>query len=144
MKIWILRIFGFLIGGVGGSFLVALISLLTNRFSLAMVIIPIMSAVAGSHWIIFLCHSPDSIGGRLITKYWDSSSLIRALVIAPIFWMVCVAAFIWIFEPYGYMSSSDYHHMYKIMFFPPLFLGAGSMIYFKLVKPKTTVSNKNT
>jgi hypothetical protein len=133
--------FGLYAGGQSGSIFVVLIVFLTSRFALAMVVIPIMSGVAGPHLMILFCNSPYSIGGRLITKFWSSSSLVRSLVIIPFFWVFCVAAFIWLFEPYGYISSSECHHMYKVIFFPPLLLGAGCIIYFKLIKPKAVASN---
>ncbi|MBW3528645.1 hypothetical protein KO533_19025 [Shewanella sp. NKUCC05_KAH] len=143
MRVWILRVLGFLLGGFVGVLFVGIIASLTNRVALAMVIIPILSGIAGSRLLVLFCNDSDSFGGRLITKFWSASPAARALVVAPAFWIACVGVFVWLFEPYGgYMSSSDYTHMYKVMLFPPLLLAAGSIVYFKLVKPKAVASRK--
>lgn len=145
MRFWILRVLGFLLGGFVGILFVVIIAHLTNRVALAMVIIPILSGAAGSHFLVSLCNAPDSIGGRLVEKFWSASSTARALLVAPAFWIACVGVFVWFFEPYGgYMSSSDFTHMYKVMLFPPLLLGAGSFVYFKLVKPKAAAAREET
>jgi|AntRauTorckE5430_2_1112549.scaffolds.fasta_scaffold02496_2 hypothetical protein len=145
MRVWILRVLGFLLGCFVGVLFVGIIAYLTNRVALAMVVIPILSGISGSHFLVLFCNTPDSIGGRLITKFWSASSAARALVVVPVFWIACVGVFVWLFEPYGgYMSSSDYTHMYKVMLFPPLLLGGGSFVYFKLIKPKSVTARKET
>lgn len=145
MKIWTLRIFGFLLGGFVGIFFADITASLTSRIAVLMAIIPIVSGIAGSYFLVWLCYPQNSIGGRSVRKFWNSSSTVRALVVAPVFWVACVGAFIWLFEPYGgYMSSSDYSHMYKVMIFPSILLGAGCIVYFKLIKPKTIGSSEET
>ncbi|HIO29937.1 hypothetical protein [Marinobacter salarius] len=145
MKIWTLRILGFLLGGFVGIFVADIVASLTDRIAVLMAVIPIMSGIGGSYFLIWSCYSQNSFGARLVRKFWNCSSIVRALLVAPVFWIACVGAFIWLFEPYGgYMSSSDFSHMYKVMVFPPLLLGAGCSAYFKLIKPKTTGSTKET
>jgi hypothetical protein len=59
----------------------------------------------------------------------------RAYVVFALLWVASVGAYVWLFEPYGYMSSRDYSHMLKIMLFPPIVTIVGLLLYRKLVKP---------
>ena len=59
----------------------------------------------------------------------------RAMVIGPIFWVIVVAAFVWLFSPFGeYMSDDDTMSMIKVMLFPPVVAIAGFWAYQRLVK----------
>jgi hypothetical protein len=48
-----------------------------------------------------------------------------------IIWTIIVCLYVALFEPYGYMHSSDVEHMMKVIFFPIIILIIGYVIYVK-------------
>ena len=73
-----------------------------------------------------------------ITRFRAASRAIRAAIAFPMFWIICVGAYVWLFEPYGYMGSDDYSHMFKVMLFPPAVFLVALLLYKKVVAPKGT------
>ncbi len=72
----------------------------------------------------------------LVRRFNSASSLVRFAVVFPVFWSLCVGAYVYLFEPYGYMVDSDYFHMLKVMIFPPVVLLVGLFFYQKLIAPR--------
>ena len=65
--------------------------------------------------------------------FWSSPIITRIVFVAPIFWICSVALYVFLFEPYDYMSDRDYTHMFKVMLFPSFILIAGHMVYSKFI-----------
>jgi hypothetical protein len=65
-----------------------------------------------------------------------ASVLVRAAVVFPVFWVLCVATCVYLLEPYGYMGDSDYSHMFKVMLFPVAIVWVGLFLYKRLVAPR--------
>lgn len=140
MKYWVLRIIGFTLGALAvlAVEMLILYSLNLNPRGATWLILPILAGVASSSMLAELWQSENSFIGRMKNKFWLTSSVNRLLIVLPLFWVFVVGVYVWIFSPYGgYMSSSEYFHMYKIMAFPPCMLLLCCFIYFKLINPKT-------
>lgn len=80
----------------------------------------------------------------LLRSFWATRPLTRFMIVAPIFWVVGVGLYVLIFEPYGYMTSSDYRHMAKVMMFPPVILVAAYFVYIKLISPNSRGESNET
>lgn len=51
-----------------------------------------------------------------------------------VFWIASVIFFVFLFSPYGEMSSSDYIHFIKVVLFLPILIVFAYFIYFKVKK----------
>lgn len=146
MKTWLIRVVGFIVGaGIAMALEVGLLLLLGELFDkrlmprgLGWLVIPIIVGISAAKIAPELGPLSKFAKQGLVANFWKASPLTRFIVVAPIFWILGVGAYVLVFEPYGYMYSSDYAHMFKIMLFPPVVLIAGYFAYEKLVLP-----NKN-
>lgn len=75
----------------------------------------------------------ESIKTRIWKKFKKTSLTSRVLIVVPMFWAISVSFFVFVFEPYGHMSSSDYTHLVKVISFPPVLFFLGYFVYLKLI-----------
>jgi hypothetical protein len=152
VKYWTLRIFGFVVGAA-------------TAVAFEFVLILALNALFRSHfiprgpgWLFFPIAVGLSVSAAaptfavriargdfpIATKFRASSRGFRAVIVASILWVVCVAAYVYLFEPYGhYMSSEDDNHMLGVMLFPPVVALVGWALYTKLVAPPATPKTKS-
>lgn len=144
MKYWTLRVGGFIVGAVLAVGIEAGLLLLVNAMSgrnymprgPAWLLLPVglgisLSAAAPEIW------SRIERGDlAAVQKFRSAPVLIRAAIVLPIFWIACVGAYVYLFEPYGYMGDDDYNHMLKIMLFPVAVVWSGLFLYKKLIITK--------
>ena len=71
----------------------------------------------------------------LLEKFKQTTRIARLLIVSPIFWTASVILFVLFFEPYGYMSSDDYVHLFKILIFPPILIILAYYLYTKVISP---------
>ena len=147
MRDWSLRIIGF-VAGAAVTFLLeyALLVLLGEIFdrrflprSAGWVIMPLVVGTAIAKIAPEIIPTSKLAKQGIIKSYWNASPLARFVVVAPVFWVLAVSAYILLFEPYGYrVTSRDYEHMFKVLLFPPVVLVIGYFVYNKLIKPSRT------
>lgn len=147
MKVWLLRILGFIIGtALTFAFEFALLLIINEVFEVRLL-------PKGIGWVampIFIGISAAKLAPRIerfpkfneckfkqlsLSKlFWESSKITRIVFVAPIFWICSVILYVFLFEPYGgYMSDRDYLHMFKVMLFPSIILIAGRVVYSKFI-----------
>ncbi len=147
MKVWLLRILGFIIGtALAFAFEFALLLIINEVFEVRLL-------PKGIGWVampIFIGISAAKLAPRIerLSKFnecefkqlslsklfWESSKITRIVFVAPIFWICSVILYVFLFEPYGgYMSDRDYLHMFKVMLFPSIILIAGRVVYSKFI-----------
>jgi len=153
MKIWLLRIAGFIVGtGLAVLLELVLLMLLSGLFGkqlmprgLGWFVLPIVAGIACARVAPELGPLGRYASFVLVKNFWSASPASRLVVVAPVFWVLAVGAFVVVFGPYGYsMSSSEYEHMMKVMFFPPAILVAGYFVYKKLVLGRDNNSKDET
>jgi hypothetical protein len=72
----------------------------------------------------------------LVRKFWSVSPASRLLLAAPLFWILGLAAFVILFDPFHsaaienfYVQKDSHRFVVKLMFFPPAVFGAGYLVY---------------
>jgi hypothetical protein len=141
MKYWSVRIIGFVIGAAIAVAIEVGLLLLINGLSghnfmprgPGWLLLPIGLGVTSSRAAPDIWVRIERGDFRLLQRFKSASALSRAAMVFSPFWVLCVGLYVWLFEPYGYMSDSDYHHMYKVMFFPVAVIWAGLFVYRKFV-----------
>lgn len=151
MKIWLLRIIGFIVGaGLALALEVGLLLLLNEFLDKGLIprgpgwlVIPIIAGINAAKIAPELGLLSKFEKQGPVANFWKASPLTRFIVVVPIFWILGVGAYVLVFEPYGYrMHSSEYAHMFKIMLFPPAILIAGYFTYVKLILPSKNSNEK--
>lgn len=70
-------------------------------------------------------------GIATLRKFQSAPRPIRASVVFSLLWVICVAAYVSLFAPYGaYVTEDEYYHMFKVMVFPPI-VGVVSLFLYK-------------
>ena len=148
LGIWISKIIGFVVGfSLAVLAEVAQVAFLSWLFDarltgrgLGWVVLPIMAGAGCASLAGELGKNPavfvvllDSIITKLNPKNWRSGKTKRSMIFFPLLWIFFVGLYVIIFSPYGHMSSHDYHHMYKVMLFPPSVILATYFVYKKLI-----------
>lgn len=142
MKLWALKSIGFVVGAGLAILLEFMFLMLFSALAgkqlvprgLGCVVFPVVAGIAAAR----LAPEVGPLGRyaslALVKRFWAASATTRLVVVAPVFWVLAVGAFVVVFEPYGFrMYSSEYAHMFKVMFFPPVVLVAGYFAYKKLI-----------
>ncbi|HAT8521827.1 TPA: hypothetical protein I7190_26795 [Vibrio vulnificus] len=151
MKVWLLRIFGFIVGtALAFAFEFALLLIINEVFDtrlvprgIGWVAIPFFIGVGAAKLAPELSYFTKFKQTSFKQWFWSRSTVTRIVVIAPIFWICSVALYVFLFEPYGYMRDRDYMHMLKVMLFPTAILVVGHMVYLKLIVPKSAENKHN-
>lgn len=147
MKVWLLRILGFIIGtALAFAFEFALLLIINEVFEVRLlpkgigwVAIPIFIGISAAKLAPRIERFPKFNECKfkqlsLSKLFWESSKITRIVFVAPIFWICSVILYVFLFEPYGgYMSDRDYLHMFKVMLFPSIILIAGRVVYSKFI-----------
>lgn len=152
VDIWIFKIIGFVIGFVAAVLLeAALVGLLSWIFDarltgrgLGWIVLPITAGAGCASLAAEIGKNPEiafsalenffaSAYSKLIRICWSSNKTKRSAIIFPLLWIAFVGLYVLLFRPYGYMSSSDFHHMYKVMLFPPSVILVTYFVYKKLI-----------
>lgn len=147
MKVWLLRILGFIIGtALAFAFEFALLLIINEVFEVRLlprgigwVAIPIFIGISAAKLAPRIERFPKfnefKFNELSLNKlFWESSKITRIVFVAPIFWICSVILYVFLFEPYGgYMSDRDYLHMFKVMSFPSIILIAGRVVYSKFI-----------
>lgn len=91
-------------------------------------------------------------------KYKSASFDVRAAIVFTVFWIFCVGAYVYLFDPSWYkprwhpyatmdgrsvIDYSGYYHMLKVMVFPPVVVLVGLFLYKKLLAPTTAKKPKD-
>lgn len=147
MKYWTLRVGGFIVGAMLATGIEVGLLLLVNELSgrdfmprgPGWLLLPIglgiaVSAAAPEIWLRI-----ERGDFSAVQKFRSASVLGRAAIVFSLFWVLCVGAYVWLFEPYGYMGDSDYSHMYKIMLFPVAVVWAGLFVYKRFIASSSSV-----
>lgn len=142
MKIFLVRIFGFVIGAcvalVAEAALFFLVQgILGTRLTphgLLWIGLPILIGISVSKVLPEMQFFSKFIHSSFRKRFWRSNPITRIIVVGPIFWICSVGAYVYTFEPYGYMSHRDYTHMFKIMLFPSVVLITAYFVYSRIVK----------
>lgn len=147
MKVWLLRILGFIIGTVlAFAFEFALLLIVNEVFEVRLlprgigwVAIPIFIGISAAKLAPRIERFPKFNDFKfkqlnLSKIFWEASKITRIVFVAPIFWICSVILYVFLFDPYGvYMSDREYLHMFKVMLFPPIILIAGRVVYSKFI-----------
>lgn len=144
MKVWLLRILGFIVGtGLAFIFEFSLLLIINEVFDtrlipkgIGWVAIPFCIGIGAAKLAPELNYFRQFKQFSFKHWFWSSATVTRIVVIAPIFWICSVTLYVFLFEPYGYMSDRDYMHMLKVMLFPSAILVVGNIVYLKLIAPK--------
>jgi hypothetical protein len=150
MKYWLLRVVGFVLGAGAAvaleAALLLLISVIFGREFMprgaGWLFLPIalgISASAAAPNIWLRIQRGDFPAAQ---RFRSASLLVRGAIVFPVFWILCVGIYTYLFEPYGYMGDSDYIHMFKVMLFPPAVALVGVLLYKKLIAPGITEKPK--
>lgn len=153
MKYWMLRVAGFVIGaGVAVAIEVGLLllaSALTSRQfmprGLGWIVVPIAFGITAGTAAPTVWSRAQRGDIAMLRKFRLMSLRMRAAIVFSVFWALCVGLYVYLFEPYGeleYMDSTAYHHMFKLMIFPPAVVLIGLALYTKLVAPTTADKDK--
>jgi len=139
LKLWSLRLAGFFIGAILGfliliSVLFVVSALSGNNLSPrgpAWLIIPISFgfATAGYAPILWL-----SIEKHFVVSILKLSKSTRLFLAATIFWVVTVGIYVYMFEPYGYITDVERIHLLKVIIFPVVIYFLGLFIYKKIMR----------
>lgn len=148
-KLWLYRIAGFVVGAgltfvLEVGFLLFLGELFGKRLmprGLGWVILPILAGIALARVAPDLGPVGRFASTALVRNFWSASPLGRLVVVAPVFWILAVGAYVILFEPYGDMYSSDYIHMMKVMLFPSILFIVGYLSYKKLILGKKNTTD---
>jgi len=140
---WVLRIIGFVGGVIAAFFLEYLIFLLLQEGSgrrlmprgVGWALFPVIVGITVGRLTPYFVESAWSKKGEVQKNFWAGSATTRFVIIAPIFWALCVGAYVLIFEPYGYqIHEREYTHMAKVILFPSGLLIVGYFVYEKLIR----------
>lgn len=148
LKLWTLRVMGFIIGtSIGFTALIILLLLLNvltdSSYSPrgpAWLIIPISFGFAIASYAPLLWLSIEKFLAKSILNY---TKLTRLVLAAIILWISSVGIYVYLFKPYGYIINADRIHLLKVIIFPIAICCIGLFIYKKIIKvPATGQSEK--
>lgn len=151
-NLWFTRIIGFIIGaGVTFGLELWLFETFKGSFGVRTLPLPVLwlisplfvGLILGNQASKFALRANDPEKG-FKRRFWDTSPLGRFVIVAPMLWVMFVAAYVLVFEPYGYsIHSKEWTHMLKIMLFPPAVLVICYFTYIKLIRPKNVFPNED-
>jgi hypothetical protein len=143
------RVLGFLIGAAGVAAvefgIIGGLDAATDREWLprgpGWLVVPVVAGLALSRYLPGLLARLKAGDHPLIQRFWASPPWVRLAVLVPLFWLVVVSAYVFVFSPYGeYMGDEDWDHLLKVIAFPPAVFIAALVAYRKLMVRKTSVS----
>jgi hypothetical protein len=139
LKLWSLRLAGFFIGATIGF--VILISVLFVISALsesnlsprgpAWLIVPISFGFAIASYAPLLWLSIEKYLVGWILKLSKSTRLFLAAIAI---WASSVGIYVYMFEPYGYITNTERIHLLKVIIFPIVIYYIGLFIYKKIVR----------
>ncbi|HVY23461.1 MAG TPA: hypothetical protein VG962_08935 [Steroidobacteraceae bacterium] len=143
MKYWTLRIVGFLLGaGMAVALEIGLLLLIDAMFDrelmprgLGWLFIPIAVGTGASSIAPIIWLRIERGEFPLAQKFRSAPVFMRASIVFPLLWILCLGAYVALFNPYGYMTDDNYWHMFKVMLFPPVGVLVGALLYRKLIGP---------
>jgi len=83
--------------------------------------------------------TPQNLSKFSFSDYIQSKTIeYRIALFGSVLWVLVVLCYVFLFDPYGYMTDDDVFHMVKVILFPPSVVWFSLLIYLKLFKTQTS------